>query len=131
MDDSGCTSAMQRARFGNREFDVSWRKAKPGLAGDRDALAANLHQLVEIARAADTELLLMNYPDRGKFYALANPTIRQVAQETGALFLDLTPRLFHLVTFYLLLGYSFLLDGRRTQYARGVRDKLLKCRNVG
>jgi lysophospholipase L1-like esterase len=78
-----------KARFGDRVFALGFAKGEPGLVGDLDSLRANLRTLVAQAKAAGTQLYLMSYPARQRWYAMASPALRQAAEETGTPFVDL------------------------------------------
>jgi lysophospholipase L1-like esterase len=79
-----------KARFGDRVFEMGFAKGGTGLVGDLHALQANLRTLVSRAQAAGTQLYLMSYPARHRWYGMANPALRQAAEETNTPLIDLT-----------------------------------------
>jgi hypothetical protein len=81
-----------RVRYGDEEFEMTFLRRRPGLVGNRGSLRRNLRTLAESAEEHGTRLFFMSYPARHKFYKIANPTIRSVADQTGTGFIDLTRR---------------------------------------
>ena len=83
-------TGKHRVRVGEREFEMGFASALPGLEGDRDGLRRNLLRLVELARDAGSPLYLMTYPSRRDYYPVANQQIEAVAGETGTPLIDLS-----------------------------------------
>jgi lysophospholipase L1-like esterase len=83
-------AGQHRIRAGNRDFEMGFAKAEPGLEGDSDGLKRNLLRLVELAREAGSSLYLMTYPSQRAFYPRANYEIESVARQTGTPLIDLS-----------------------------------------
>jgi lysophospholipase L1-like esterase len=79
-----------KVRVGDREFEMGFAAARPGLEGDSAGLRRNLLRLVELARDAGSSLYLMTYPSQRTFYTLANHEIGSVAIQTGTPLIDLS-----------------------------------------
>ncbi len=76
-------------RVGGREFELGWTTE----IGDPDTVEAelrnNLRQLVVLSREYSARLVLMTYPGHFRYYSLANPAIREVANENEIPLIDL------------------------------------------
>jgi lysophospholipase L1-like esterase len=83
-------NGQHRIRAGDREFDMGFADARPGLEGDSAGLRRNLLRLVELAREAGSSLYLMTYPTQRAFYGLANHEIGSIAIQTGTPLIDLS-----------------------------------------
>lgn len=88
-DESLAKGARYKARLGDQEFEMGFRTAAPGFAGDRAALTENLHRLVDAARESGVLLYLMTYPAHQDLYGPANHLIAAAAWDTGAPLIDL------------------------------------------
>jgi hypothetical protein len=82
--------ADNKARVGDREFDMGYGYAQPGHQGTAAGLRNDLTQIVGLARDADTSLYLVTYPTGQGFYHLANLAITAVATESDTPLIDLT-----------------------------------------
>jgi lysophospholipase L1-like esterase len=78
-----------KARFGDREFEMGYVRADPGLESDYHSLEVNLRRLVERAREGGGRLYLMTYPSRAEFYGVASGAIAEAAADTGTPLIDL------------------------------------------
>ena len=75
--------------IGDHRFELGWSAEIQSPKEAAALLKSNLHEIVRLSADSSTQLVLMTYPGRWKFYGRANKTIRTVAQEGGLPLIDL------------------------------------------
>jgi len=92
------TPSEQAAGVVRREFEFGDEVFEVGMVRDREwrpgvesmqILQQNLEELVRLARAKSTPLLLMSYPAQRGFYPAASHLLERVAEESQTPFIDL------------------------------------------
>lgn len=77
-------------RAGEHKFRLGWTTEIGERAKVEADLRDNLRKLAALSKRTSAQLVLMTYPGRFRYYSLANPAIREIAQETGIPLIDLT-----------------------------------------
>lgn len=76
------------ARYRGQTFELGWETAKGFQPGRREALAANLRRIVELAHESGATVVLATYAAGRRPYAIANAELRLAAEATGAPLVD-------------------------------------------
>lgn len=87
--DSSFEGGEGTIRAGEHEFALGWN-TQIGAPEEVEAeLRDNLRKLTALSKLSSAQLVLMTYPGRFRYYSLANPAIRSIAQESGIPLIDL------------------------------------------
>ncbi len=76
-------------RMDGETFYLGTRQGEP--ARNRNALPDNLQAMIEMVRAHDASVYLMNYPSNWGFYPGANAWLKKIAEVQNVPLIDITP----------------------------------------